>query len=167
MMPCKEAPSDASPLCAAVEIARAFGVSQQRVSQWKSAGMPFSAAGRITLAAALAWVLERDRQGAARMRRSEAQERLAIAKAELAELQLARELAAVCLTTEVVEAAEYQRARVLRAVRAMPERYGPHVAARLRCSAARAVAALREIADELCVTLGRNGADPDDEEQAA
>jgi phage terminase Nu1 subunit (DNA packaging protein) len=165
-MPCKEAPSDASPLCAAVEIARAFGVSQQRVSQWKSAGMPFSAAGRISLAAALAWVLERDRQQAVRMGRSEARERLAVVKAELAELQLARELADVCLASEVAEAAEYQRARVLRIVRAMPERYGPHLAARLGCSVKRAVAVLRTIADELCLTLGRNG-DPDDEEQAA
>lgn len=149
-----------SPEVNAAGLARAFGVTPARVSQWRVAGMPFNAAGRITYAAALAWRLERDGQVAARMSRSEAKERLAVVRAELAELELDRLKASLCVASEVAEARAEEHARVLRIVRAMPRRFAPLLVDKFGCTHEQAVAVLEVVAAETCALIARD----DDEE---
>src|SRR5690606_13054494 len=92
-------------------LAALLGVTQQQVSQWKAAGMPFQR-GKVTTAAAVRWLREHERRQRPRIGASEANDRRAAAEAELAELKLARERADVVPAIAVRAAAEDEAARV-------------------------------------------------------
>jgi phage terminase Nu1 subunit (DNA packaging protein) len=146
------------------ELARALGVAQPQVSQWKAAGMPFKN-GRTTLAAAVRWLREHERRQRPRIGAGEAQERRAAAEAELAELRLARERADLILAADAQSAAEDEAVRVGGVVSQIPTEFAPLLAQRLGVTLRQASAVLREVADGVRVRLA--APDLDREEEAA
>jgi hypothetical protein len=145
-------------------LAKAWELSQSQVSQWKQAGMPFGADGRIALAAATHWLRGHERRERKRVDGSDAISRRAEADAELMELRLARELGDVVLASEVYAKAEQEATRVRAIVAQLASTYAPLVATRLACGLRDASAALREVADQLAAQLA---ASDDDEQEAA
>lgn len=127
-------------------LAVALGYDQALVSRWKAQGMPFKS-GKITLAAAVHWLRDRDRAERPKASRSEADDRRAVAEAELAELKLARERADVVPAVAVQAAAEDEAARVAGVLSQMPSEFAPVVAARLGCGLREASAVLRVVSD--------------------
>jgi phage terminase Nu1 subunit (DNA packaging protein) len=145
-------------------LARLVREDQAQVSRWKAEGMPFDRNGRITAAAAWAWIRTHERRERKRLSRSEADERRAAAEAELAELKLARERADVVPAAAVLAAAEDEAARVRGVLTQLHTEFAPLVAARLTCGLRDASAVLREISDGVCARLA---AQDDTEQESA
>jgi hypothetical protein len=142
-------------------LARAWGLSQAQLSQWKMAGMPFGADGRIGLDEATRWIRQHERRERMRSDGSDAGKRRADAEAALMELKLARELGEVVLAAEVYEADEEEAARVRGIVQNLASMFAPMVATRLSCSMREASAVLRTIAEDLAAQIA---ADDDETE---
>lgn len=146
-------------------LAQAIGVTQQQVSQWKAAGMPFGRTGRILLKDAVRWLRDHERRERPRIGASEANERRAAAEAELAELKLARERGDVVLAAEALAKMEDENARVAGILAQLASEYAPLVASRTGCGLRDASAVLREIGDGLRRRLAAG--DTDTQEEAA
>jgi phage terminase Nu1 subunit (DNA packaging protein) len=146
-------------------LARELGVTQQQVSQWKAAGMPFGRSGKIKMAAAVRWLREYERRARPTMSGGEAAMRRMIAEAELMELKLANARAEVVPAAEALAAAEDEATRVAGVLSQMPTEYAPLLASRLKCTLRQASAVLREVSDGVRARL----AAPDNqaEEEAA
>ena len=157
--------SVSSPLCTPTELAAALDVSKPQVSAWRTAGMPFTKAGRIRLSEAVRWLRDRAAKDRPKIGASEANERRAAAEAELAELKVAKERGDVVPAAEVYAAAEEEVLRYRTAVQQMASSEAPLVAARLNCSHREASAVLREVADR--VLSGLSDDDPPAQEEAA
>jgi phage terminase Nu1 subunit (DNA packaging protein) len=130
-------------------LSQALDVSQPQVSAWRTAGMPFNKAGRITMAVAVRWLRDRAAKDRPKIGASEANERRAAAEAQLAELKLALEMGEVTPTGDVRAMAEEEILRFRTAVQQMASSEAPLVAARLNCSHREASAVLREVADRV------------------
>lgn len=147
------------PLYTVTTLAQALDVTQPQVSQWKAAGLPFGKNGKVTLAAAVRWLRERERRDRpGRIDASKVGERTREIELELAEIKLARELGSVVPTEEVAAAAEEEATRVRSALTQMASTHAPLVAARLGCGLREASALLREIADAVSATLANEDA---------
>ena len=153
-----------SPLCTPTELAAALDVSKPQVSAWKTAGMPFTKAGRIRLSEAVRWLRDRAAKDRPKIGASEANERRAAAEAQLAEAKLAQVLADLVPASEMRASAEEEILRFRTAVQQMASSEAPYVAARLNCSHREASAVLREVADR--VLSGLAGDDVAEEEAA-
>ena len=151
-----------SPLCTPTELAAALDVSKPQVSAWKTAGMPFTKAGRIRLSEAVRWLRDRAAKDRPKIGASEANERRAAAEAQLAELKLALEMGEVTPTADVRGAAEEEVLRFRTAVQQMASSEAPLVAARLNCSHREASAVLREVADRVLSSLASEDAVEED-----
>lgn len=125
--------------------------------------MPFTKAGRITMAAAVRWLRERAARDRPRVDASKVGERVREVELELAELKLARELGSVVPVEEARKAAEEEATRVRSALTQMASAHAPMVAARLGCGLREASAVLRELADAVSAALSTD----DVEEEAA
>lgn len=147
------------------ELAAVLGVVQPQVSQWKAAGMPFTAAGTIRLDKAVRWLRDYERRERPKIGRSESDERRAAAEAELAELKLARERGDVVPAVAVQAAAEDEAARVAGVLSQVPSEFAPLVAAELGCGLRQASAVLRRVSDGVRARLA--AADVDTNEEAA
>ena len=153
-----------TPLYTVGQLATALDVTQPQVSQWKAAGMPFTKAGKITMAVAVRWLRERAARDRGRVDASKVGERTREVELELAELRLARELGYVVPVEEVQASAEEEILRFRTAVQQMASSEAPYVAARLNCSHREASAVLREVADRVLSGLA---GDEQVEEEAA
>ena len=152
------------PLYTVTTLSQALDVSQPQVSAWRTAGMPFTKAGRITMAVAVRWLRDRAAKDRPKIGASEANERRAAAEAQLAELKLALEMGEVTPAADVRGAAEEEVLRFRTAVQQMASSEAPLVAARLNCSHREASAVLREVADRVLSGLA---SDDSVEEEAA
>lgn len=146
-------------------LAVALGVDQALVSRWKLTGMPFGANGKITLARAWAWMREHERRERPAVKRTDADDRKALADAELAELKLARERADVVPAVAVQAAAEDEAARVAGVLSQVPSEFAPLVAAELGCGLRQASAVLRRVSDGVRARLAAQ--DTESEQEAA
>ena len=144
-------------------LARELGVTHPQVSQWKAAGMPFSKAGRITMAAAVLWLRNDARRERPKMGASDAAGRRAAAEAELAELKVARERGDVVPAEDVYRQAEEEATRVRSLLTQMASAHAPLVAQECACDIRTASRVLRKVADLVSDQL----ASEDAEEEAA
>lgn len=151
------------PLYTITTLSQALDVSQPQVSAWKTAGMPFSRNGRISMADAVRWLRDRAAKDRPRVGISEANERRMVADAELAELKLARERGDVTPTADVYASAEEEIIRFRTALTQMASAEAPFLASRMNCHHREAAAVLREIADRTLAGLSTDEA----EEEAA
>lgn len=130
-------------------LARALDVDQAQVSRWKAAGMRFDARGRVSLAAAVAWLREHERRERPQKSGKEITDRLAQIDLERAELRLLRERDAVVLRADVEQAAEEEALRVAAIVGGLATLAVPLLVAQTGCTRATAALTARAIADGL------------------
>jgi phage terminase Nu1 subunit (DNA packaging protein) len=142
-------------------LALVWDVDQAQVSRWKAAGMPFTKAGRISLAAATRWVREYERRERPKGNASEAMDRRAIAESELAELRLARERGDVVPAAEVLAASEEEQARVVGCLTQTPSGVAPHLAATYGLPLRTAAAIARDVIDHARELLASDDEDND------
>jgi phage terminase Nu1 subunit (DNA packaging protein) len=152
-----------APLYTVGQLAAALDVTSQQVSQWKAAGMPFSKAGKITMAAAVRWLRERAARDRGRVDANKVGERTREIEMELAELKLARELGTVVPAGEVQAAAEEEAVRVRGLLTQMASQHAPMVATECACDIRTASRVLRRLADAVSAQL----ASDEPEEEAA
>jgi phage terminase Nu1 subunit (DNA packaging protein) len=156
-----------TPLYTVTTLAAALELSQPQVSQWKSLGMPFSKAGRISMADAVGWLRDRASKDRPRIGVSESQERKAAADAETAELNLAKLKGTLVAASDMRREVEDEALRVRAIVRQMAPNYAPLLAARLSCGLREAFAVLQEVGDEVSRQMARRDAEDVAEPEAA
>jgi phage terminase Nu1 subunit (DNA packaging protein) len=127
----KRAPAEGTQRVTAAELARLYGVSDQAVSGWKSAGAPFGPDRRISLAEFRRWehhaIKSQAEAKAAPTTEDEARARKLSAEAELAEVKLARERGQVVAVEDAAGAYERRVTRLRQAVAAIPGTYAQQI----------------------------------------
>ncbi len=153
-------PKEGTERLTAAGLARVLGVSDQAVSQWKAAGAPFGADGRVTQAEFRRWELAavkaQAEAKAAPTSEDEARARKLAAEAERAELALARERGQVVTVADAAAGLAAQCAELRAAVVAMPGRYAADLVGLDDVGAAMLV--LRRMQHELLDALAGAGA---------